>query len=144
MSGRAAGVPRGPCDLGAGRVTPARRGPLGRRGGTAAHVNVAAGARASGRAAVKGRSGPRRAGVGHVTSPGAREPVSMGGAAARRSPYERRGSGGGLDLVDHRRLGDGSDEAQGALGTQTRQRSDLEDLLMQGCPPAAGLGRCES
>ncbi len=48
------------------------------------------------------------------------------------------------DLVDHRRLGNERDEPHGAMAGRTRQRVDLEDLLEQGRPPAAGLGRRES
>jgi hypothetical protein len=50
----------------------------------------------------------------------------------------------GEDWVDHRRLGDAGDEAPRAVAGRARQRVDLENLLEQGRPPAAGLGRRES
>jgi hypothetical protein len=50
----------------------------------------------------------------------------------------------GEDLVDHRRLRDERDDPHRALTRRARERVDLEDLLEQRRPPAAGLGRREA
>ena len=82
-------------------------------------------------AVLRGRSGRRRTGLGRVTRAGVR---LTGGAAAEV----------GEDLVDHRRLRDEGDDPHRALTRRARERVDLEDLLEERGPPAAGLGRREA
>jgi len=71
-------------------------------------------------------------------------PTSMG---APRPGVRLTGNAGPKmheDLVDHRRLGDERDDPHGAMARRARQRVDLENLLLEGRPSAAGLGRRES
>jgi len=74
-------------------------------------------------------------GVGHVTGPGSCRAPQLGVCLARRAGPEV-----GEDLVDHRRVGDEGDEAHRAVAGLAHERVDLEDLLQQRRPPAAGLG----
>ena len=108
---------------------PRRRSP---RGGGASGPSSGdrrrVGGRARGACGAPVRGGPRRWGAPRPT-------VRLAGAAGPKV---------GEDLVDHCRLGDERDDPHRAATRRTGERVHLEDLLEEGCPAAAGLGRRQS